>query len=90
MLNKFNCGTIVDYYAGEDLKNNDIYVLDPATRQVRKAKDCDEWLTCQLVYVYETDHRRFSKEDLDSTNKFSELTIKKGQLCKCWICYLVL
>ena len=51
MLNRFQNGTIVGFKAGEDIKNNDIYVLDPATREVRKAKDCDEWLTCQLVYV---------------------------------------
>ena len=51
MLNRFQNGTIVEFKAGEDIRNNDIYVLDPTTREIRKARDCDEWLTCQLVYV---------------------------------------
>ena len=88
MLSRFQYGTIVDCYAGEDLKNNDIYVLDPATRQVRKAKDCNEWLACQLVYVYETDNTRFAKEE--EGKKYTDAIIKKGQLCRCWIAYLVL
>lgn len=79
MLNRFEHGTIVDCYAGEDLKNNDLYVLDMATKQVRKAKSCDEWLVCQLVYVYEVDSRRLT-----------EGIIKKGQLCRCWIGYLII
>jgi len=42
MLNRFQHGTIVDCIAGEDIKNNDIYILDPATREIRKARNC--WL----------------------------------------------
>lgn len=89
MLNRFQHGTIVDFYAGEDLKNNDIYVLDPITKQVRKARNCDEWLTCQLVYVYEVDGNRFSEKS-DYSKSVFEGIIKKGQLCRCWIAYLVL
>ena len=79
MLNRFNCGTIVEFTAGEDIKNNDIYILDPSTREIRKAKDCDEWLTCQLVYV--------NNISFDNNINF---TIKKGTECRCWISYLVL
>lgn len=87
MLSRFQCGTIVDCYAGEDLKNNDIYVLDPATKKARKARNCDEWLTCQLVYVYETNDTRFTEEE--EGKKYTDAIIKKGQLCRCWIVYLV-
>lgn len=75
MLNRFQQGTIVDHIAGEDIKNNDIYILDPSTREIRKANNCDEWLTCQLVYVYDYQYGD---------------TIKKGATCRCWICYLVI
>lgn len=88
MLSRFQHGTIIDCYADEDLKNNDIYVLDHVTKRVRKARDCDEWLTCQLVYVYETDNTRFAKEEYGK--KYTDGIIKKDQLCRCWIVYLVL
>ena len=78
MLNRFQCGTIVDFKAGEDIRNNDIYVLDPATKEIRKARDCDEWLTCQVVYV--------NNMIFDNTIDF---TISKGEMCRCWIMYLV-
>lgn len=89
MLNRFQCGTIVDHKAGEDIKNNDIYILDPVTREIRKARNCDEWLTCQLVYVYEVDGNRFSEKS-DYGKSVFEGIIKKGQLCRCWMAYLVL
>ena len=78
MLIRFQCGTIVDRKAGEDIKNNDIYVLDPTTREIWKARDCDEWLTCQLVYV--------NNITFDNTIDF---TISKGEMCRCWVVYLV-
>lgn len=81
MLNRFNQGTIVDYKAMEDIKNNDIYIVDPVTRKVRKAKDSNEWLTCQLVYVYNVPER--SKPD-------DNYIIKKGEKCRCWIGYLLI
>lgn len=77
---RFRQGTIADFKAGEDIKNNDIYILDSATREIRKAKNCDEWLTCQLVYVY-----NYSLIDMESNND-----IKKGTLCRCWLGHLVL
>ena len=79
MLSRFQHGTIVDFKAGEDIKNNDIYILDQATREIRKARNCDEWLTCQLVYV--------NNMRLDNVVDFD---IKKGDTCRCWIGYLVL
>ena len=79
MLHRFQCGTIVEFKAGEDIKNNDIYILDPTTREIRKAKDSDEWLTCQLVYVNNV-----------SLNNTIDFDINKGDLCRCWIGYLVL
>lgn len=78
MLHRFQNGTIVDRKAGEDIKNNDIYVLDPVTREIRKARDCDEWLTCQVVYV--------NNMRLDNVIDFD---ISKGEMCRCWIVYLV-
>ena len=79
MINRFHNGTIVDFKAGEDIKNNDIYILDPATREIRKARDCDEWLTCQLVYV-----------NNPSLNNTIDFCINKGETCRCWIGYLVI
>jgi hypothetical protein len=79
MLNRFHNGTIVDFKAGEDIKNNDIYILDPVTREVRKARACDEWLTCQLVYVNNV-----------SLNNTIDFCINKGETCRCWIGYLVI
>lgn len=79
MLNQFHNGRIFDFKAGEDIKNNDVYILDPITREVRKARDCDEWLTCQLVYVNNV-----------SPNNAIDFYIKKGEECRCWIGYLIL
>lgn len=79
MLSKFQHGTIADFKAGEDIKNNDIYILDPVTREVRKAQDCDEWLTCQLVYVNNV-----------SLNNVIDFDINKGDMCRCWIGYLII
>ena len=79
MLSRFQYGTIVDFQAGEDLKNNDVYIVDPATRKVRKPKDGDEWLTCQLVYVNNV-----------SLNNVIDFDINKGDMCRCWIGYLII
>ena len=80
MINKFNCGTIVRLQAGEDLKNNDLYILDPDTRKIRKPKDCDEWLICQLVYVY----------DYDVERRTYDFVIHKDNWCRCWIGFLII
>lgn len=79
MLHRFQCGTIIDFQAGEDLKNNDVYIVDPITRNIRKPKDTDEWLTCQLVYVNNV-----------SFNNVIDFDISKGEVCRCWIGYLVI
>lgn len=79
MLQRFQYGTIVDFQAGEDLKNNDVYIVDPITRKIRKPKDTDEWLTCQLVYVNNV-----------SLNNVIDFDISKGEMCRCWIGYLVI
>lgn len=79
MLSRFQHGTIVDFQAGEDLKNNDVYIVDPITRKIRKPKDTDEWLTCQLVYVNNV-----------SLNNVVDFDISKGEMCRCWIGYLVI
>lgn len=79
MMPKFNNGTIVDFKAGECLKNNDIYVLDPSTRKIRKPYNSDEWLTCQIVYVNNVSY--------DSVSNFY---IDEGETCRCWIVHLVI
>lgn len=77
LLNRFQNGTIVDFQAGEDLKNNDLYIVDPETRKIRKPRDCDEWLTCQLVYVNDVYPR-------------NDNVIFENEWCRCWIGYLVI
>lgn len=84
MLNRFNQGTIVDYVAGEDIVNNDMYVLDKVTNTIRKPVNCDEWLLNQLVYV-------LNVNTYDASGKENVATeIKKGTICRCWHCYLIL
>lgn len=80
MLSRFSYGTVLGFIAGEDIKNNDMYILDPQTREIRKPKECDEWLICQLVFVYD-----YNYETVEPNN-----TIKKGTECRCWIAHLVL
>jgi len=78
MLSKFQQGIISDHRAMEDINNNDIYVLDPFTNEVRKARDCDEWLTCKIVYVYSVPYREFDG------------VIRKGEHCRCWMVHLII
>lgn len=44
-------GVIKDYIAGEDIKNNDIYIVDTETQHIRKPKNPSEWFYCQ-VFMY--------------------------------------
>ena len=74
MLHRFQCGTIVDRIAGETLKNNDLYIIDPKKQSIRKPTTPDEWLTCQLVYV----------------NNIDGDIICAGSACRCWIGYLII
>lgn len=39
-------GVIKDYIAGEDIKNNDIYIVDTETQKIRKPKNPSEWFYC--------------------------------------------
>jgi hypothetical protein len=75
MLSRFHHGTIVDLIAGENIKNNDLYIVDPKKQSIRKPTDPDEWLTCQLAYVY---------------NPGPCDNICAGSACRCWIGYLVI
>ena len=81
MLNRFQNGTIVEFQADEDLKNNDLYVVDLYTRKIRKPRSSDEWLTCQLVYVNNINWKNDTNENW---------VIKKDEICRCWIGYLVI
>lgn len=74
MLHRFQNGTIVDRIAGETIKNNDLYIIDPEKQSIRKPRTPDEWLTCQLVYV----------------NDIGGDIICAGSACRCWIGYLVI
>jgi hypothetical protein len=78
MLQRFFNGTIVSRIAGETLKNNDIYIVDPEKQNVRKPTTPDEWLTCQLVYVC-------NAPEWGATD-----TICAGSACRCWIGYLII
>ena len=74
MLQRFQHGIIADHIAGETLKNNDLYIIDPDKQSIRKPRTPDEWLTCQLVYV----------------NNIGGDIICAGSACRCWIGYLVI
>lgn len=81
MLNRFQNGTIVEFQADEDLRNNDLYVIDIYTRKIRKPRSSDEWLTCQLVYVNNVNWNNDTNENW---------IIKKGEVCRCWVGYLII
>lgn len=81
MLNRFQNGTIVEFQADEDIKNNDLYIVDLYTRKIRKPRSSDEWLTCQLVYVNNINWKNDTNENW---------VIKKGDICRCWIGYLII
>lgn len=81
MLNRFQNGTIVEFQADEDLRNNDLYVIDIYTRKIRKPRSSDEWLTCQLVYVNNVNWKNDTNENW---------IIKKGEVCRCWVGYLII
>lgn len=76
MLSRFHHGTIVDLVAGENIKNNDLYIIDPKKQSLRKPKEPNEWLTCQLAYVYNVPP--------------CDDNICAGSACRCWIGYLVI
>ena len=81
MLNRFQNGTIVEFQAGEDIKNNDLYIVDLYTRKIRKPRSSDEWLTCQVVYVNNVNRKNDANENW---------IIKKNEICRCWVGYLVI
>lgn len=85
-------GVVKEYIAGEDIKNNDIYIVDTDTQQIRKPKKPDEWFYCQVVYVYETNPWAIDgitedciKARCVSREKIDGGTIKKGERCRCWL-----
>ena len=79
MLPRFQRGTIVQLIAGEALKNNDLYIVDPKKQSLRKPTNPNEWLTCQLAYVY-------NAPELGSDSDI----ICAGSACRCWIGYLII
>ena len=84
MLSRFHHGTIVSLIAGENIKNNDLYIVDPKKQSIRKATTPDEWLTCQLAYVYNEPYYD------ERGNVISCDDICAGSACRCWIGYLII
>jgi hypothetical protein len=77
----FTRPTIFSAEAAEDLRNNDLYIIDPETRKVRKPITCDEWFKCQLVYVLNvTTVSCTNCPELEDDN----FVIYAGQQCRCW------
>ena len=79
MLQRFQHGTIVSLIAGENIKNNDLYIVDPKKQTLRKPTNPDEWLTCQLAYVC----------NVLAYGEVSDI-ICAGSACRCWIGYLII
>ena len=79
-------GVIRDYIAGEDIRNNDIYIIDTETQQIRKPENPSEWFCCQVVYVYETNPWGIEGvEDFLSQEMINHSMIRKGKRCRCWL-----
>ena len=79
----FTRSTIFSAEAGEDLRNNDLYIIDPETHKVRKPIKYDEWFKCQLVYVLNVqDIFGFGvcRPELEDNN----FIIHAGEQCRCW------
>lgn len=69
-------GVIKDYIAGEDIKNNDIYIVDTETQK------------SQVVYVYETNPWAIDGIEegyIISQKMIDSGTIKEGTRCRCWL-----
>lgn len=77
MLSRFQQGTIEDFVSFENILNNGIYVVDRVVGNLRKAVNCDEYLTHQVVLVNDN---RFKSNEI----------IPAGTKCRCWHVYLVL
>lgn len=73
--------TVRDFVCMEDIQNNAIYVIDPNTQQIRRAKYPDEYVTERLVYVYNYAIATGNEIIAPPINR----KIEKGTLCRCWI-----
>lgn len=74
---KFQYGTVAEFIAGEDIKNNDVYIVDPKEQKIRKPTRPNEWITCQVVYVC-------------NITPYVDDIIHAGTECRCWIVHLVI
>ena len=74
MLNKFECGAIVDLTAMEDIVSPGIYVVDKKTEKIRNVYDVNEYVTHQVVLV---------------SNLYSGPIIA-GEECRCWYVHLII
>lgn len=72
--------TIKDFVCMEDIYNNAIYVIDPDTQQLRRAKDPDEYVTERLAFVYNPPYPLY-----DLVPSGTNCKIKKGTRCRCWM-----
>ena len=81
MFALFNRNTIFSAEAAEDLRNNDLYVIDPETHKVRKPIKYDEWFKYQLVYVLNAQTVScVCRPELEDNN----FIIRAGEQCRCW------
>lgn len=87
MYSLFSRNTIFSAEAAEDLRNNDLYIIDPETHKVRKPIEYDEWFKHQLVYVLNVQTvSNVCRPELENNN----FTIKAGEQCRCWNAHITI
>lgn len=70
MPQRFQQGAIEDFILSEDVMNNSICVIDRSSGKVRKAANCNEYLTHQTVLVYDW--------------QFGNEIMPAGRKSRCW------
>lgn len=67
-------GKIMNFTTREDIKNNDMYVIDRESQEIFKPISPDDWWNNEVVWVY----------NAAPYNKI----IRKGEMCRCWRVWL--
>ena len=77
----YNNGLIQDFEAGEDIINNNFYIINRKDQKIYLAKTPDDWMYNEVVYVYND----IPIKDFYLTKYFGDdIVIEKGTICRCW------
>ncbi len=74
-----NYGKITEFIAGENILNNNLYIIDRKTQRIMKPINPDEWWRNEIVWVYNT-----------PVTTQENYPISEGTACRCWRVWLSL